>query len=371
MTALPNRDDIAGNPSRATAKTAFGQMWDALNERFFGGGATAAEKAATRGAVEATRALQPIAAAVAGNALTITLNPTALEFRHPTLSNGTVNTRVVGAPITLTVSSGSTLGTVSGRLAALAVVAIDNAGTVELAVANLAGTVVLDEGALFSTTAEGGAGAADSANVLYSSTARSNVPMRVVGYIVATQAVAGTWATAPSVVQGAGGHLPWLQKSTQIQQSASVSLSGQSSVDFTGIPAWAKRIVLTFSDLSTSGTAGPSVQLGDAGGIETTGYAGTGFFVASSNSTGAVNPSAGFSFGTSAWAATIIATGTLTIEKMAGNLWVGVLLSGRQESPVFQGSVVGKTLSDVLTQVRLLAGGADTFDGGTAILSWE
>ena len=153
----------------------------------------------------ATKQIQPITASVAGNALTLTLNPTTLDFRSNSLNNGTVNTRTVTTPITLTISSGSTLGTANGRAARIVLIAIDNAGTVELAAVNLAGGVNLDEATLMSTTAEGGAGAADSANVVYSQVARANVPFRVVGYIELTQAAAGTWATAPSTIQGCGG----------------------------------------------------------------------------------------------------------------------------------------------------------------------
>ena len=94
-------------------------------------------------------------------------------------------------------SSGSTLGHVSAKDQYLYVYAIDNAGTVELAVA---GSHVFDEGALQSTTAEGGAGAADSGNVLYSTTSRSNVPIRLIGRIKSNQTVAGTWAASASEV---------------------------------------------------------------------------------------------------------------------------------------------------------------------------
>jgi len=58
---------------------------------------------------------------------------------------------------------------------------------------------------LITTTAEGGAGGADSSTVIYSTTARTNVAYRVLGIIRSTQATAGTWATAPSLIQGAGG----------------------------------------------------------------------------------------------------------------------------------------------------------------------
>jgi hypothetical protein len=172
---------------------------------FMGGMLSNASAVATRNTLEVTAQIQPVAASVATNALTLTLNPTTLAFRSTTLTNGASNVRSVGAAISIVVSSGSTLGTVNAKAARLVILAIDNAGTVELAVVNLAGANNLDETTLISTTAEGGAGAADSANVIYSTTTRSNVPFRVVGFIDITEATAGTWATAPTTVQGAGG----------------------------------------------------------------------------------------------------------------------------------------------------------------------
>jgi hypothetical protein len=147
----------------------------------------------------------PIAASVDSNALTLTLNAAILDFRSSTLGSGAVNTRTVSSPVSLTISSGSTLGTVSGQASRIIVLALDNAGTVELAAVNLAGGVNLDETSLISTTAEGGAGGADSATTVYSTTARTSVPYRVLGFVDSTQATAGTWATAPSLISGAGG----------------------------------------------------------------------------------------------------------------------------------------------------------------------
>lgn len=152
-----------------------------------------------------TDKIQPITASVGSNALTLTLNPTSLDFRSSTLGSGTVNTRTVSSAISLVISSGSTLGTINGVASRIVVIAIDNAGTVELAAVNMAGGVNLDETGVISTTAEGGAGGADSKTVIYSTTARTNVPYRVVGYVESTQATAGTWVTAPSLIQGYGG----------------------------------------------------------------------------------------------------------------------------------------------------------------------
>lgn len=156
-------------------------------------------------AIPVSKQLQGVTATVAANAMTLGLAATSLDFRSATLGSGVVNTRVVASPISLVISSGSTLGTVNGVAARIAILAIDNAGAVELAAVNLAGGVNLDETGVISTTAEGGAGAADSANIIYSATARTGVPFRVVGFIDITEAAAGTWATAPSTIQGCGG----------------------------------------------------------------------------------------------------------------------------------------------------------------------
>lgn len=149
--------------------------------------------------------IYPVSASVNASAMTVTLNPCSLAFRSTTLGSGTTSTATVTSPITMTVSSGSTLGTVNNTQSQIVVLAINNAGTIELAVVNIAGGNNLDEATLITTTAEGGAGAADSASTIYSTTARSSVAFRVVGVIISTQATAGTWNTAPSTIQGAGG----------------------------------------------------------------------------------------------------------------------------------------------------------------------
>lgn len=155
--------------------------------------------------VIAEPSLFDVDASVAANAMTLTINPCSIKFRSTTLTDGTPVTRNISAGISMTVSSGSTLGTTSAVQSDIAILAIDNAGTVEVAVVNIAGGTDLSETGLISTTAEGGAGAADSATVIYSTTARTNVAYRVVGIVRSTQATAGTWATTPSLVQGAGG----------------------------------------------------------------------------------------------------------------------------------------------------------------------
>jgi hypothetical protein len=96
------------------------------------------------------------------------------------------------------------LGTVNAVQSRLVVLAINNAGTVELAVVNITGGNDLSETGVINTTTI--AAASNTANVIYSTTGRTGVSYRVVGYVESTQATAGTWATAPSTIQGAGGN---------------------------------------------------------------------------------------------------------------------------------------------------------------------
>lgn len=147
--------------------------------------------------------LRSIAASVASNELTLTINPTKIDFRSTTLTDGTPTTVTLASANSIVVPSGATLGTTNSVSARLVLLAINNAGAIEAAVVNMAGGVNLDETGTINTTALGTG--SDSANVVYSTTARTGVAYRVVGFIDISETTAGTWATAPTLVAGAGG----------------------------------------------------------------------------------------------------------------------------------------------------------------------
>lgn len=153
---------------------------------------------------------------VAANALTVAVkgadgndpsasNPVFVAFRSATAATGGFTVRKITAALSVVVSSGSTLGHASARACTAFVYLIDNGGTVELAVSSvpfdLAGT--FGNTRLISTTAEGGAGAADSATGIYSTTARSNVPWVCVAMLKSNQTTAGTWAANMTQVEQA------------------------------------------------------------------------------------------------------------------------------------------------------------------------
>lgn len=144
---------------------------------------------------------------VSGSALTIAVKnkdgvdatgntPIKIGFRDPTLATGKYYQRTITSALSLVISSGSTLGFTNGVAHYIYIYALDNGGVVKLAAIGLRAS----NNVLATTTAEGGAGAADSDETLYSDAVYSSKAIRLIGRFKATEATAGTWATAPSEI---------------------------------------------------------------------------------------------------------------------------------------------------------------------------
>ena len=227
------------------------------------------------------RQIQPISASVGSNALTISTSALALEFRSNTLTSGAVSF-VQGTPANLVISSGSTLGTINATQSRIVVLALNNAGTIELAAVNISGGTDLTETGVISTTAEGGAGAADSATVVYSTTARTNVAYRVIGYIESTQATAGTWATAPSTIQGRGGQAMASMSSLGYGQTWQ-NVFGSRAISTTYYNTTGKPIFVQVT-VALGNSASSSMTVGGVSGVSTVSNSNT-------NNTASISPS--------------------------------------------------------------------------------
>ena len=151
-----------------------------------------------------------------------------------------------------------------------------------------------------------------------------------------------------------------------VSGTAVASTSG-TSIDFTSIPSWVKRITVMFSGVSTNGTSLMLVQIGDSGGVENTGYAS-----AASSQTNVIQTStAGFILDSTAISATFFRHGILTLSLLGSNNWAasGGIYATSPFGIICAGS---KTLSDTLTQVRITTvNGTDTFDAGTINIMYE
>lgn len=157
--------------------------------------------------------------------------------------------------------------------------------------------------------------------------------------------------------------------SQPLTQGAAVSASG-TSIDFTSIPSWVKRITVMFSGVSTNGTSIPMIQLGDSGGVETSGYLSTGSRIGSSTAASSA-VTAGFGIGNVGVAAAVM-DGSITISLFGSNRWVafGGVTDSANTFTLFTSG--GKTLSDTLDRIRITTvNGTDTFDAGSINILYE
>ena len=138
------------------------------------------------------------------------------------------------------------------------------------------------------------------------------------------------------------------------------------SIDFTGIPSWAKRVSVVLNGVSTNGTNRIQIQLG-SGSIQTSGYTGQ-----------SANPGGTTSTFSSAFVVNENVTtpdarsGIVTLILVSGNIWVesGIVSSASASTPTSSGGTV--TLSGALDRVRLTTvGGTDTFDAGSVNILYE
>lgn len=143
------------------------------------------------------------------------LDPVVILFRNATASTGTYVRREITAATSLTISSGSTLGTSNDVAFRLWLTAHDDSGTIRLGLSNRktsTGVSPLVDGNLYTTTAEGGAGGADSAGTIYTGSAATSKPLAVLAYLEWSSGLstAGTWSSEPDVIhlKGHGTKLP-------------------------------------------------------------------------------------------------------------------------------------------------------------------
>jgi len=141
------------------------------------------------------------------------------------------------------------------------------------------------------------------------------------------------------------------------------------SADFTNIPTWVRRITLIFSDISLSGSDNVLVQIGDSGGLETTGYLGANGYAISGAATVAGNFTTGW--GIAVGSASGVFFGTMQIVNLTGNTWVSSFSGGFSNAAAFSGGGGNKTLSAQLDRVSVTRTGTNTFDAGTINILFE
>jgi hypothetical protein len=201
----------------------------------------------------------------------------------------------------------------------------------------------------------------DSANILVGN--GSNVATKV--------AVTGdvTISNAGVTAIGSAKVTPTMLSQPLTLATSQATTSG-TSIDFTGIPSWAKRITVLLNGVSTNGTSNPLIQIG-AGSVANSGYNGFSAAAVAGSATAAGTYTSGF--GILSGSAGHALYGTMTLLHVGSNVWlashvVGIGPSGN----VLVGGGGNLTLSGALDRIRLTTvNGTDTFDAGSANIMYE
>lgn len=177
----------------------------------------------------------------------------------------------------------------------------------------------------------------------------------------ATQTLTNKTLTSPTIT----GAVVSSMASSVITSGTAVASTSGTSINFTSIPSWVKKITVMFQGVSTSGTSFTQIQLGTGSTTYTTsGYVGGAY------NGGGTAFSAGFIF-SQAGSAVDTRSGIATITNITGNAWAisGAVGVGGGGGSLFGGAI---TLSATLTAVRITTvNGTDTFDAGTINILYE
>jgi hypothetical protein len=156
-----------------------------------------------------------------------------------------------------------------------------------------------------------------------------------------------------------------------LTSGTSVASTSGTSITFTDIPSWAKRITLMFSQVSTNGASNPLMQLGTSSGITTSGYTAGATYLGPTN--GIDTYTAGFGFNTASSTNSFHGSLVFSLLNSSTNIWVlsGVIYMTGSSNFTYQMS--GRVaLSATLDRVRVTTvNGTDTFDAGSINILFE
>ena len=182
----------------------------------------------------------------------------------------------------------------------------------------------------------------------------------------------GVAFTATGVGSGTGtATLNTWSTGSSVTASTSVATTSGTSIDFTGIPSWVKKITVMLNGVSTTGSSNIELQLGTATSVppvEITGYLGVGSKLSASSVATSALDTNGFSIDT---AASAIHSGTYTLTNITGNTWVCVGNISRANNIMWVISGT-KSVGNTLDRIRLTtSSGTPTFSAGSMNIFYE
>jgi len=167
---------------------------------------------------------------------------------------------------------------------------------------------------------------------------------------------------------GAGSPPAFEALSAGFTQGTEIATTSGTSITFGSIPAGVDMIVMNFFGVSQGSNAQTiRIQIGDGGGIETSGYLNTAAKIADQAIESAtIRNTAGFSVGTVNWDAANILHGSVwfTLQDAAAFTWCfHGMLNESDDDGIYLGSG-SKALSAELTQIKFSTAAGATFDAG-------
>lgn len=155
-----------------------------------------------------------------------------------------------------------------------------------------------------------------------------------------------------------------------IQSKTAVASTSGTSIDFTSIPSWVKRITVMLSGVSTSGTSDLQIQIG-SGSVTTSGYVGNTAYGLTTFTSGSVTTGLVIASALVLAANTHQGIAVLTLVNSANNTWVGSSSASSNTGYAFSANTT-KALSGTLDRVRITTvNGTDTFDAGSINILYE
>ena len=181
--------------------------------------------------------------------------------------------------------------------------------------------------------------------------------------------------TTKATVSSSGLAIGQYNPSTSlITSGTAVASTSGTSIDFTSIPSWVKRITVMFDGVSWNNTVSPLIQLGDSGGVETTGYNCITGGTSTAASASALQSTTGFNL-FNGWAASDIFYGSIIFSLLnaSTNTWAaqGNFSTDATVNDWAVYTSGTKSLSATLDRVRITSSAAITFDAGSINILYE
>jgi hypothetical protein len=143
-----------------------------------------------------------------------------------------------------------------------------------------------------------------------------------------------------------------------------VTASG-SSIDFTSIPSWVKKITIIINEISTTVNSPVLIRIGTSSGIETTGYSTTISNIAST--AGTASYTIGFYASTTLVSSRNL-TGIASICLVGSNTWISSYVGNDGSNSIISSG--SKILSSTLDRISLVAT-AGSFDAGSVNIIYQ